>query len=119
MCLAITNPSPTRPPPRARSDIESIDALVEAIERFEGGVVIVSHDARLITETDCALWVCGNNTVTAYDGGFEDYRDELLRELEAAEAAAEAAAARKAAVASNARQERMRRLAEQSAAKRK
>jgi hypothetical protein len=29
-------------------DIESIDALITAINEFEGGVVCVTHDARLI-----------------------------------------------------------------------
>ena len=28
---------------------QSIDALAEALEAFEGGVVIISHDAQLLT----------------------------------------------------------------------
>lgn len=66
----LTHPFPTQ-----------IDALADGIKAFNGGVVIVSHDARLIVEAGCEMWVCGNETVTPFDGDFEDYRDMLLEEL--------------------------------------
>ncbi|KNC72873.1 hypothetical protein SARC_14566, partial [Sphaeroforma arctica JP610] len=34
--------------PTNHLDIESIDALIHAINEFEGGVICVTHDARLI-----------------------------------------------------------------------
>ena len=45
--------------------------------------MLVSHDARLICEAGCELWVVDNKTVTRFDGDFEDYRDQLLDEIEA------------------------------------
>ena len=45
------------------------------------GVIIVSHDERLIRETDCQLWVVGEQTINEVDGGFDDYRSELLEAL--------------------------------------
>ena len=45
------------------------------------GVIIVSHDARLITETDCQLWVIEDQTINEIDGGFDDYKHELLMAL--------------------------------------
>ncbi|XP_063966261.1 ATP-binding cassette sub-family F member 1-like [Lytechinus pictus] len=67
--------------PTNNLDIESIDALAEAINNYTGGVIIVSHDARLITETDCQLWVIEEQTINEIDGGFDDYKHELLVEL--------------------------------------
>ncbi|EEZ98814.1 ATP-binding cassette sub-family F member 1 [Tribolium castaneum] len=67
--------------PTNNLDIESIDALAEAINDFSGGVIIVSHDERLIRETDCALYVIEDQTINELDGDFDDYRKELLESL--------------------------------------
>ncbi|KAI9922325.1 hypothetical protein PsorP6_000971 [Peronosclerospora sorghi] len=67
--------------PTNNLDIESIDALCEAIRAFDGGVVIVTHDARLIESTECVLWVCGDQDVVVYDGTFEDYKKSILDDL--------------------------------------
>ncbi|XP_063393606.1 ATP-binding cassette sub-family F member 1 [Cydia fagiglandana] len=67
--------------PTNNLDIESIDALAEAINNYKGGVVIVSHDERLIRETDCALYVIEDQTINEVDGDFDDYRKELLESL--------------------------------------
>ena len=45
------------------------------------GVVIVTHDERLIRETDCQLWVVEDKSINEVDGGFDDYRRELLDSL--------------------------------------
>lgn len=45
------------------------------------GVIIVSHDERLIRETDCTLWVVEDKTINEIDGDFDDYRRELLEAL--------------------------------------
>lgn len=67
--------------PTNNLDIESIDALCDAIREYEGGVVIVTHDARLIESTECVLWVCGDQDVVVYDGTFEDYKQSILDDL--------------------------------------
>lgn len=67
--------------PTNNLDIESIDALAEAIVGFKGGVIIVSHDERLIRDTECTLWVIEDQTINEIDGDFDDYRRELLEEL--------------------------------------
>lgn len=38
-----------RQPTTPRRELQSIDALGDAIEEFDGGVVIISHDARLLS----------------------------------------------------------------------
>uniref|UniRef100_A0A671LSG9 ATP-binding cassette sub-family F member 1-like n=1 Tax=Sinocyclocheilus anshuiensis TaxID=1608454 RepID=A0A671LSG9_9TELE len=67
--------------PTNNLDIESIDALSEAINEYKGAVVIVSHDARLITETQCQLWVVEDQSINQIDGDFEEYKREVLEAL--------------------------------------
>uniref|UniRef100_A0A182JWG7 ATP-binding cassette sub-family F member 1 n=1 Tax=Anopheles christyi TaxID=43041 RepID=A0A182JWG7_9DIPT len=67
--------------PTNNLDIESIDALAEAINEYKGGVIIVSHDERLIRETECTLFVIEDQTINEVDGDFDDYRKEVLDSL--------------------------------------
>ncbi|KAK6624365.1 ATP-binding cassette sub- F member 1 [Polyplax serrata] len=67
--------------PTNNLDIESIDALADAINEFKGGVIIVSHDERLIRETECVLWVIEDQTISEVDGDFDVYRKDLLESL--------------------------------------
>ena len=48
--------------PTNNLDLESIEALCVALNEYEGGVVLVSHDIRLITECNCGLYVCGGES---------------------------------------------------------
>ncbi|XP_068779965.1 ATP-binding cassette sub-family F member 1 [Struthio camelus] len=67
--------------PTNNLDIESIDALADAINEYRGAVVVVSHDARLITETACQLWVVEEQGLSQIDGDFDDYKREVLEAL--------------------------------------
>lgn len=44
---------------------------------FQGGVILVSHDERLIRLVCKELWVCEAGKVQRIDGGFDEYRDIL------------------------------------------
>lgn len=67
--------------PTNNLDIESIDALADALSNYKGGVVIVTHDERLIRETDCLLFIIEEQCINQLDGDFDDYRKELLDAL--------------------------------------
>lgn len=41
----------------------------------------MSHDERLIRETECSLWIIEDQTINELDGDFDDYRKELLDSL--------------------------------------
>ena len=41
----------------------------------------MTHDARLILETNCRLWVVEDKGIEEIEGDFEDYRREILEEL--------------------------------------
>lgn len=69
--------------PTNNLDIETIDALCDAINEFNGGVVLVSHDARLIEASGCRVWIVGENRdVVQFPGEFDDYKKTLLRKME-------------------------------------
>ena len=68
--------------PTNHLDIEAIDALIDAINRYEGGVIVISHDMELITKTKCILWICENGTVTEFDGDYNDYYQKIIDDLE-------------------------------------
>jgi len=67
--------------PTNNLDIESIDALAEAINEFEGGVLFVTHDARLILETHCQLWIIEDKGIEEIEGDLADYKREILESL--------------------------------------
>ena len=68
--------------PTNHLDIESIEALAEALENFEGGVIVVSHDARLIDAICNDIWIVGNNRVdTSFEGSIFDYRQTIIDTL--------------------------------------
>ncbi|KAJ3127797.1 hypothetical protein HK098_005796 [Nowakowskiella sp. JEL0407] len=64
-------------------DIETIDSLADAINDFEGGVVLVSHDFRLISQVAEQIWVCDEKKVSLWDGSISDYKEKLRKEVTA------------------------------------
>ncbi|KAI9025502.1 ATP-dependent transporter, partial [Hyaloraphidium curvatum] len=50
--------------------LETIDALAEAINEFDGGVVLVSHDFRLIDQVAKEIWI-------VEDGGCEEWQGDI------------------------------------------
>ncbi|KAL7577242.1 hypothetical protein ACA910_003565 [Epithemia clementina (nom. ined.)] len=68
--------------PTNNLDIESIDALCDAINEFNGGVIVVTHDQRLVDECECTLWVVEKQGVTEWTEGFDDYKASILEALE-------------------------------------
>ncbi|KAI3421651.1 uncharacterized protein J3R85_012005 [Psidium guajava] len=74
--------------PTNHLDMQSIDALADALDEFTGGVVLVSHDSRLISrvcddEERSQIWVVEDGTVKFFPGTFEEYKEELQREIKA------------------------------------
>jgi len=63
--------------PTNHLDMETIDALADAINNFDGGVVLVSHDFRLIDQVADTIWICEKETVTKWEGDIISYKDHL------------------------------------------
>ena len=68
--------------PTNHLDIETITGLTEALKSYNGGLVVVTHDERLIRELECQIYVCADGEVTKYIGDFDDYVDELTDTFE-------------------------------------
>lgn len=66
--------------PTNHLDIETIDALAEAINEFEGGMILVSHDFRLISQVTEEIWLCEKETITKWDGDILSYKKRLSKE---------------------------------------
>ncbi|KAF4116954.1 ATP-binding cassette sub-family F member 3 [Onychostoma macrolepis] len=67
--------------PTNHLDMETIEALAKALNNFKGGVVLVSHDERLIRIVCKELWVCEAGRVHRVDGGFDEYKDILQEQF--------------------------------------
>ncbi|GKV08361.1 hypothetical protein SLEP1_g20001 [Rubroshorea leprosula] len=65
--------------PTNHLDIETIDSLAEALNEWDGGLVLVSHDFRLINQVAEEIWVCENQTVTRWEGDIMDFKEHLKR----------------------------------------
>lgn len=63
--------------PTNHLDMETIDALADAVNDFEGGLVLVSHDFRLINQVAEEIWICEKGTVTKWEGGILNYKEHL------------------------------------------
>jgi ATP-binding cassette subfamily F protein 3 len=59
--------------PTNHLDVESIEALEDAIERYDGTVIIVSHDRALLRALADRVWVLHERHVTAFDGSFAEW----------------------------------------------
>ena len=64
--------------PTNHLDIDSREALVAALNAYEGAVVLVSHDPRMVELVADRLVLVDQGAVKAYDGDLADYRRMLL-----------------------------------------
>ncbi len=66
--------------PTNHLDIDSRAALIEALNDYQGAVIIVSHDRYLLEACADRLWLVANGTVTNFDGDMDDYRRYVLEQ---------------------------------------
>jgi len=67
--------------PTNNLDIECIDSLAEAIRAFDGGVVLVSHDFRLIDQVSKEIWVCDKKMIKPWKADIREYKEYLKKNL--------------------------------------
>jgi ATP-binding cassette subfamily F protein 3 len=64
--------------PTNHLDIDSRAALIEAINDYEGAVILVSHDQYLLEACADRLWLVADGRVQNFDGDMADYRKFVL-----------------------------------------
>lgn len=69
--------------PTNHLDVDAREALVEALNGFEGAVILVSHDAHLIDLVCDRLWLVGDGSCAPFDGTLEDYARQLIEQRRA------------------------------------
>jgi len=67
--------------PTNHLDIETVEALGKAIQKFNGGLILVSHNEQLIQMVAQETWLCGEKTVKTIEGGFTAYKKALEEEF--------------------------------------
>eukprot|EP00551_Chaetoceros_affinis_P011593 CAMPEP_0203662450 /NCGR_PEP_ID=MMETSP0090-20130426/409_1 /ASSEMBLY_ACC=CAM_ASM_001088 /TAXON_ID=426623 /ORGANISM="Chaetoceros affinis, Strain CCMP159" /LENGTH=814 /DNA_ID=CAMNT_0050525237 /DNA_START=7 /DNA_END=2451 /DNA_ORIENTATION=+ len=67
--------------PTNHLDMESIDALAKAVNEFDGGLVLVSHDMRLISQVAKEIWICDNKTVAKYHGDIQNFKMDMRNQM--------------------------------------
>jgi ATP-binding cassette subfamily F protein 3 len=65
-------------------DLETTEALIEAIRTFQGGVLLVSHDQHLLTSVCKDLYVVEKGKVERLEGGISNSNDDAFKEYKKA-----------------------------------
>ena len=72
--------------PTNHLDIEMRQALTVALQGFEGGLVVVSHDRHLIKSVADTLWLVADGKLQEFAGDLDDYQQWLRSHRSAAPA---------------------------------
>ncbi|BGP21060.1 hypothetical protein JCM10213_007578 [Rhodosporidiobolus nylandii] len=67
--------------PTNHLDIEGLDALMDALNRWNGGVIAISHDSTFINTVCKELWVCADKKVEKFYGDVSEYKNIIVNNI--------------------------------------
>ena len=70
--------------PTNHLDIDSRRALLDALNEYEGAVILITHDRSLMELVADRLWLAADGTVAPFDGDMDDYARFVLERSRAA-----------------------------------
>jgi ATP-binding cassette subfamily F protein 3 len=59
--------------PTNHLDMVSVDLLIEALDRYEGTLILVSHDRHFIAKTANKIWSIEDGRIVEFKGGYEEW----------------------------------------------
>src|SRR6185436_11671691 len=59
--------------PTNHLDIHSVELLSEALNKYEGSYILVSHDRYFISKTANKIWEIVDHEIKEFKGGYEEY----------------------------------------------
>ena len=59
--------------PTNHLDMHSVNLLIEALDRYEGSYILVSHDRYFISRTANKIWSIENGAIREFKGGYEEW----------------------------------------------
>jgi ATP-binding cassette subfamily F protein 3 len=67
--------------PTNHLDIDMREALTEALQAYNGALIVVAHDRHLLAATVDEFWLVHQGSVEPFDGDLDDYRRFVLNHL--------------------------------------
>jgi ATP-binding cassette subfamily F protein 3 len=75
--------------PTNHLDMHSVDLLIEALNKYEGTYILVSHDRYFVNQTCNKIWEIDNYKVREFVGNFEEWEEWKRRKVESEKAEGE------------------------------
>jgi len=66
--------------PTNHLDMDAREALIQALNNYNGAIVLVSHDPHLVECVADQLWIVADGKCRAFDGDLDEYRQFIIRQ---------------------------------------
>jgi len=69
--------------PTNHLDIETVEALIEGLKEYEGGIILITHEPELINALDSELWIMNpdNKNIEISKDSYEEYSQKVLAKI--------------------------------------
>ncbi|MDF2192076.1 ATP-binding cassette domain-containing protein [Paraflavitalea sp. CAU 1676] len=61
--------------PTNHLDMHTVDLLIEALNKYEGTIILVSHDRYFVSKVANKIWAIEDHQIKDFDGGYEEWVD--------------------------------------------